>query len=52
MKLDLTASEETKRLEPLSQVIGLKTFEVNLPRLKGKEVQKGEHPFRVIRRTQ
>jgi hypothetical protein len=51
-KLDLYAVEEAKRLEPLSQMMGLKTFEVNLPRLKGKEVQRGEHPFHVTRRTQ
>jgi hypothetical protein len=51
MKHDVIAADEARRLEPLSQVIGLKTFEVNLPSLKGKEVQKGKYPFSVIRRT-
>jgi hypothetical protein len=50
-KLDLTAAEEARRLEPLSQVIGLKTFEVSLPPLKSKEAQKEDHLFHVIRST-
>jgi len=50
---ELSAAEEVRILEPLSLVTGLKTFEVNLPPVRGKEPDLSEDAaFQIIRRYQ
>ena len=51
-RVNMSAGEEMTYLEPLNVVTGLKTFDVILPSLKGKEAEESKaHPFKIIRHT-